>query len=746
MNQALVLKGHFKTQKHPKAIVVHSLPKGNEVTSEQLNKIRNQLIQVLDKWNSDNLLGSALISVHYNRIIPKSKRISTLLKDKGIDVCDCIRGAKFEDDENDHSHSFNKRHVFTYVVSTNAIKNSIDMISKCIGIIDTNYSGKIDSSILDDINRGNWSSKAITKNNFAGILTDCDVIHHIEVDEFSESIDESNLISLYKTDIPTKDILRKIGINITDDRMLDDCTVNLNRNEINILQSRAPYLIAMVNDFSKYDFKPSTISINDAFNRIPSPNNEPYIGVIDTQFDKSVYFGNWVDYHNEMNAAIQLSSEDYIHGTEVTSIIVDGPNIDPRLEDGCGRFRVKHFGVATAKSNSSFQIIKKIKGIIKSNLDIKVWNLSLGAILESPENFISAEAAILDQIQSMYDVIIIISGTNDNDKTGNKRIGAPADSINSLVVNSVTSNGKATSYARKGPVLGFFYKPDVSAYGGDTGDFMRVCGPLGENLVSGTSYAAPWISRKIAFLIHKMGLSREVAKALIIDAAAEWSRKDNTNYNIGYGIVPVHIKDILETREDEIKFVISGTINEYETYNYTLPVPIYNGLQPFWARATMAYYPYCDRNQGVDYTSTEVDLHFGRVFIEKGQVKIKEINNNKQANDGVERIYEKNARLVYRKWDNVKYIAEKPDHKSRPKKVYESGMWGLRIISKERGVEKKGNGLHFGVVITLREMNGVNRINEFIKLCNLYGWLVTPIDIDNSLNIYNKTDEDIQWE
>ncbi len=44
--------------------------------------------------------------------------------------------------------------------------------------------------------------------------------------------------------------------------------------------------------------------------------------------------------------------------------------------------------------------------------------------------------------------------------------------------------------------------------------------PLGKATVTSTSFAAPWIARKMAYLMHVMGLSREVAKALIIDSAA----------------------------------------------------------------------------------------------------------------------------------------------------------------------------------------------------------------------------------
>mgnify|MGYP000287923948 CR=1 FL=1 len=39
-------------------------------------------------------------------------------------------------------------------------------------------------------------------------------------------------------------------------------------------------------------------------------------------------------------------------------------------------------------------------------------------------------------------------------------------------------------------------------------------------------------------------------------------------------------------------------------------------------------------------------------------------------------------------------------------KVYQSGLWGLSIKTKERLDPKAGRGLRFGIVVTLREMNG----------------------------------------
>ena len=126
----------------------------------------------------------------------------------------------------------------------------------------------------------------------------------------------------------------------------------------------------------------------------------------------------------------------------------------------------------------------------------------------------------------------------------------------------------------------------------------------------------------MAYLIHVMGLSREVAKALIIDSAAGWDRQDTIKYEKGYGIVPKRIEDILYSREDEIRFIMSGSIDEYEVYTYNIPVPQDMNAHPFFAKATLAYFPQSDRNQGVDYTSTEMDIHFGARELRSEQMRL----------------------------------------------------------------------------------------------------------------------------
>jgi hypothetical protein len=440
---------------------------------------------------------------------------------------------------------------------------------------------------------------------------------------------------------------------------------------------------------------------------------------------------------------IPVSESDKEHGTAVSSIIVDGPTFNPHLDDGCGRFRVRHFGVASGNSFNSFTILRNISEIVAANKDIKVWNLSLGSKLNINPNFISPEAAILDKIQFDNDVIFVIAGTNLSfGETLIRPIGAPADSINSIVVNSVDKDNKPSSYSRKGPVLSFFIKPDISYYGGDSRNLMKVCTPNGEALVKGTSFAAPWISRKLAYLINVLGLSREIAKALLVHSATTWDKQQNDPTLVGHGVVPIHIKDIVHSQDDEIQFVIQGISEKYNTYNYKLPVPVVKEKHPFISKATLCYFPACSRNQGVDYTNTELDISFGRL----NGTKIKTINNNYQIDEFNHYTWEEDARKFFRKWDNVKHIREVLTGRNGELKAYDNHLWGLSLKTKERLEERHGDGLKFGIVITLKEIKGVNRIETFIQNAQLKGWLVNQIDVENRIDIFNIAEEEIEFE
>lgn len=735
MNKTLQLKGAFEQRKNTGGGGAPNLPKGKTINSKKLKQLLNDLNRLYEFWSNEKILSGALINVYYNKIAAKSNRVQGLLTNGSI------VGAKFYDDQS-------PKHVITHFISLKELRQAIKNLDTSINILEQQFNGQISHEQIKKINSKDPNEKIIIncppkfKTIFLKILVDAYYVERFDVSSDVDELKTDSIITIYKTGEDTISLMNKLGIRVDNNRIIDNTTLYLYPDELNILKIKAPYLISMaVSDISTltksdFDFVDNTVL------SIPFPNNEPTIGVIDTGFSNEVYFSDWVETTNLLPKEIDLTPNDYLHGTAVTSLIVDGPSLNPDLDDGCGRFKVKHFTVAAGDRFSSFSILKNIERIIASNPDVKVWNLSLGAKFEINPNFISPEAAILDKIQCKYDVVFVIAGTNKSDKEPFKMIGAPADSINSIVVNSVTHNGKPTTYTRTGPVLSFFIKPDIAYYGGDNDKKIKVYTNRGIEYVQGTSFAAPWIARKMCYLISILGLSREEAKALLIHSTTTWEKQKLDPYKIGHGVVPKRIEDVVNTPNDEIQFIISGISEEYDTYNYRIPVPIHQNKHPFIAKATLCYFPHCNRSQGVDYTNTELDIQFGRIK-DNG---IKSIDNNYQDRKG-HYTWEKDARMNYRKWDNVKHIREIVKSRNIPRDVYCSkGLWGISLKTKNRLNSEDGKNLKFSIVVTLKELNGVNRIEDFIRNCLLNEWFVNKIDIENRVDIHNIAEEDIHFE
>lgn len=737
MNRMLKLKGQFKQKSKNANFGPPRMKSGMILSIETVRKIIKNLNECKKYWEDITLIDGALLSVEYVDIVSKSRRIQAMLPGNRI------VGARFTDGGN--------RHIITYYLPKKSIDKTIDSLVEIENLLNSKFDKRISNDDLEIIESIiDFRKTTITKSAFSKYIVDMSNINRIFVSELDKESDERKIISIYETEKDSKVILDELGINIPKER-IRNTTLLLDAKDINLLLKKAPYLIAMeVEDMSKIPSE-EIYEKNYVDSRIiKKPTTEPVIGVIDTPFNKKVYFKDWVD---DFNYVEGITDElDYAHGTGVTSIIVDGPRLNPFMDDECGNFRVRHFGLSPSGKYSSFDIMLKIEEIVKDNPDIKVWNLSLGSEKEIENNFISPEGSILDEIQFKYDVIFVVAGTNlpKEIKDNSYKVGAPADSINSIIVNPVNINGEMASYHRTGGVLSFYVKPDVCYFGGDIDRPVCVCSAPGEDkLTGGTSYAAPWISRKLAYLINILGFTKEEAKAILIDSCEKWNEKYNEEdrKKYGHGVVPTSIKDIVNTENDEIKFVISGLSQKYDTYNYQLPIPMNDGKYPFAAKATMCYFPKCERNQGVDYTNTEFELKIGRLKNKKSDntYSIDTINNDLQDEDG-EVTTEEKARREFRKWDNTKCIKEKFSTRSRDKKSYDNPLWGISVTTKNRLNPLDGENIKFGLVVTLKELHGVNRIGDFVQMCSFNQWFTEEVDIDNRIDIYNESEVEIEFD
>lgn len=753
MNNLLEVKVRYNHGKRSGGAILVNLRKNGETTVQKIKQLQENLRAIVRYYESTpKYLKGYLIDVNYNDIIAKSRRVTELLRPSGKQTNDVVVGARFSD-----APEGKENHIITYYVDEETINKTLEKLEQTKKFLVEKLNGRAVPENFNEIKEKKndldyvgYSSKSVIRN----MVVDCSVVESMSVPNVTADMNrDSFLLTFFQTECSLSEMLEKLKI----DRyqypyaFYGKDTISVNQELYQILQDRVPYLISMISS----DLSQITLEVFDKSKQkyerdIPKPSNEPTIGVIDNLFDDGVYFSEWVENMDYLDEFESIGGRDVSrdHGTEVTSIIVDGPSLNPWLDDGCGRFKVRHFGVCVDRISVP-RLVNKIRKIVNDNPDIHVWNLSLGTDDEVSKNFISYDGSALDELQANKNVIFVVSGTNDNrnKKEGMLRVGSPADSLNAVVVNSVKRNGLPASYTRKGTILSFFNKPDVSYYGGDyeEGERIRACSSRDVEEVYGTSFAAPWIARKLSFLIDVMGFSREIAKALVIDSAAGWEFKTSTykiQNQIGYGIVPIKISDIMESKNEEIRFVLYGTANSYITSNYAIPVPRDSeNKYPFIARATLCYFPQCSRVQGVDYTSRELSLKFGRV---NGKGEIDDINENIQDAAG-HAVDERQSRKDFRKWENTKFIS-KVLKKNRALQSYDERLWGISIVSKERLSTSMTTNLNFGVVITLREINGVNRIQDFITACTLRGWIVNEINLENRLMLYNKNQEEITFD
>jgi hypothetical protein len=220
--------------------------------------------------------------------------------------------------------------------------------------------------------------------------------------------------------------------------------------------------------------------------------------------------------------------------------------------------------------------------------------------------------------------------------------------------------------------------------------------------------------------------------------------KDYDSLTLGHGVPPISIKEIASSKDDEIKFILHGSSKLFYTEDYLLPVPQEKGRFPYAVKATLCYFPTCNRNQGVDYTGTELGLSFGK--IENKKITLRKDNNGEKGGWHTE----EDSRKVFRKWDNVKAF--------KTKYASSTGMtaspeetWGIRITYFDRNLARDPDTgelpeINWGVVITLKAIDHKNRIDSFIQQCSLRQWLVTPISIQEKVNTYVKMNEEIKFE
>jgi hypothetical protein len=282
LNNLLQLKGRFEqASRSTDGFGAPNLPAGQSVNVSKLQDLLKNLKELREYWKGQSLLPGALISVHYIKVAAKSNRVQALLGNNSNKSNNSIVGAKFSLDAS-------PKHIITHYVSRDILNESIQRLIDSISILNQQFNGEIDCDTIDKINQKKipYTHKTIFKTNFLNVIVDAYYVEKFDISIEDAMFEHDAIITIYKTDVKTTKLLEKIGINILSSRIMDETTILLRPDELEILKTKAPFLISMavsdLSEITKDDFQ----FIDDGIITIDSPKNEPIIGVIDTLFDE----------------------------------------------------------------------------------------------------------------------------------------------------------------------------------------------------------------------------------------------------------------------------------------------------------------------------------------------------------------------------------------------------------------------------------------------------------------------------
>ena len=383
MNNILNVKIAFQREGNKQQSVSKNLRTGAVVKSSKIDKLISDLERVKEYYlNRSKLIEGLIIDVNYNDIIAKSSRITELLKPVGKGANDIVVGARFSD-----APQGKETHIITYYADWDTVEKTIDKLKTCKEFLDSVLQGEANAynfnekwnrqtgELSSPIKKEEYEKFDGKKSKIRNLVVDCSVVESFGVPSVQPTEEkETYLITFFNTEMTVDGVLEKLGISYQDYIFVHygSDTISARAELYERLHAEIPFLISMIsNDLSKYVLDDEEGEEEQKIiSYIPNPTTEPVIGVIDTLFDDRVYFSEWVenkDYIEDFEHGL-IQEEHKIHGTEVTSIIVDGPSLNPWLDDGCGRFKVRHFGVCLDQISIS-RLVKKIKDIVNENPD-----------------------------------------------------------------------------------------------------------------------------------------------------------------------------------------------------------------------------------------------------------------------------------------------------------------------------------------------------------------------------------------
>ncbi len=324
----------------------------------------------------------------------------------------------------------------------------------------------------------------------------------------------------------------------------------------------------------------------------------PIIGVLDSGIEDIPYLASWKS--EDRYESYPEKYQGRGHGTAVAGIIEYGDELNGFSTSTLQGVRLFDATVYPNYDIYPEELVENIREAVESNPDIKIWNMSLGTMMEAELDRFSEFGMALDNIQDENNVLIVKSAGNCvrfAQGLPKSRISQSADSIRSLVIGSIAQakdiNDLAdinmpSPFTRVGPGPASIVKPDLVFYGGNAGLIngkTRYTGVKSFGIngsvqqYPGTSFSTPGVSRiagELSFLL-KEEFDPLLIRALLIHYAKypdgiKMKMSDKIS-QMGFGI-PVGAEEILYNSPDEITLILRDTLEKgsfIEIFDFPYP-------------------------------------------------------------------------------------------------------------------------------------------------------------------------------
>ncbi|GHU73001.1 hypothetical protein FACS189450_11900 [Spirochaetia bacterium] len=354
-------------------------------------------------------------------------------------------------------------------------------------------------------------------------------------------------------------------------------SATLSRKNIENLKNFNP--LRAIHPLGNINIPPIRSSLEEDAPTVSKSNKKSQIvvGVFDGGVDSSIPLLN--GYVNPYDCVPTNDIPEYkAHGTGVCGTILHGElsgktknDVLPIPSLSVNSYRVLPLQDAT--DIDLYEAIDVIENTVKTNRDIKLFNISFGPSGPILDDTINRFTYVLDKLT--YEIkddeinpLFCIAVGNDGELVAPlNRIQSPSDMVNGLGIGAYTKglNNKKikVSYSCVGEGReGAKVKPDLLDFGGSRDRPFVIVNTKHNKLTvsAGTSFAAPLITRKIGMLMAKSeNIVPHLGRILLIHNAQ--TNSDFSQEEQGYGFCLEDIDDLLTCNDNKVTLLYSGNIN-----------------------------------------------------------------------------------------------------------------------------------------------------------------------------------------